>query len=217
MNKSIREKKKLLTPEKAATFIPVFISLVISIIVIVFFVIPQYSYSTKVSSELDGLIKKKNELEKLKSQYKIINEKFDKLNKEKSRIIALITGKSNLDTLLANIGEIGKKNKIVFISVSPKKIITFVDKGSLEENKNNNVNMTLDTDPLLVRGIEKYVIEMTFETTYKYLLSFLRDLEFQENIILFDDLNVKLIGNKIKNNEGSPIQVEFIMSYYGKT
>ncbi len=217
MSNSEKKRKSLITPEKAASFIPVFISSIIGIFIILFFVLPQYFKSVEVDLELKNLIKKKNELENLKSQYKIINKKFDKLNKEKSRIIALITGKSNLDTLLANIGEIGKKNKIVFISVSPKKIITFVDKGSLEENKNNNVNMTLDTDPLLVRGIEKYVIEMTFETTYKYLLSFLRDLEFQENIILFDDLNVKLIGNKIKNNEGSPIQVEFIMSYYGKT
>ena len=217
MSNSEKKRKSLITPEKAASFIPVFISSIIGIFIILFFVLPQYFKSVEVDLELKNLIKKKNELENLKSQYKIINKKFDKLNKEKSRIIALITGKSNLDTLLANIGEIGKKNKIVFISVSPKKIITFVDKGSLEENKNNNLNMTLDTDPLLVRGIEKYVIEMTFETTYKYLLSFLRDLEFQENIILFDDLNVKLIGNKIKNNEGSPIQVEFIMSYYGKT
>ena len=69
--------KNLLTPEKAATFIPVFISLVISIIVIVFFVIPQYAKSNKVNLELNALIKKKNDLNDLKTEYKIINEKFD--------------------------------------------------------------------------------------------------------------------------------------------
>ena len=42
--------------EKAATFIPVFLSSVISILVIVFFVMPQYSKSNKVNLELDQLI-----------------------------------------------------------------------------------------------------------------------------------------------------------------
>ena len=59
--------------------------------------------------ELNGLIKKKNELDNLKSQYKIINSKVDKLNKEKIKIIELITGKSNLDTLLAELGKLGRK------------------------------------------------------------------------------------------------------------
>ena len=121
MDKSISA-KNLLTPEKAATFIPVFISSVISILIVIFFVMPQYAKSNKVSLELDGLIKKKNELDKLKSQYKIINEKFDKLNKEKLSIIELITGKSQLDTLLAKLGEIGNNNDINFTSIVPKKL-----------------------------------------------------------------------------------------------
>ena len=96
-------RKKLISPEKAASFIPVFISSGISILIIIFFVIPQYFKSTEVNYELNGLIKKKNDLDNLKSQYKIINRKFDKLNNEKSKIIELITGKSNLDTLLAEL------------------------------------------------------------------------------------------------------------------
>ena len=52
--------------------------------------------------ELNGLIKKNN-LDNLKLQYKIINDKFDKLNKEKLMITELISGKSKLDTLLAKL------------------------------------------------------------------------------------------------------------------
>ena len=63
-----RGKKNLLSPEKAATFIPVFISSFISILVIIFFVAPQYFRTNKVNMELDGLIKKKSELENLKTQ-----------------------------------------------------------------------------------------------------------------------------------------------------
>ena len=79
------KRKNLITPEKAATLIPVFISSGISILLIIFFVIPQYFKSTNVNYELNGLIRKKNDLDNLKSQYKIINRKFDKLNKENQK------------------------------------------------------------------------------------------------------------------------------------
>ena len=77
------KRKNLFTPENASKFIPVLISSGLAILIIIFFVIPQYAQSTKVNLELNALIKKKNELENLKSQYKIINQKFVKLNKEK--------------------------------------------------------------------------------------------------------------------------------------
>ena len=102
-------RKNLITPEKAASFFPIFISSVISIFLIIFFVVPKYVKSTQVNLELNGLVKKKNNLESLKLQYKRINQRFDKLIKEKKSIIELISGESNLDTLLANIGDIGKK------------------------------------------------------------------------------------------------------------
>ena len=62
-----------ITPEKAATFIPVLISSGISILLLIYFVIPKYFKSAEVNSELIGLIKKKNELNDLKLQYEIIN------------------------------------------------------------------------------------------------------------------------------------------------
>ena len=96
MINSMNKKKNSITPEKAAYFIPVFISSGLSILLIFFFVLPQYIKSTKVNLELNELIKKKNDLDNLKSQYKITNQKFKKLTEKKSKIIELISGKSNL-------------------------------------------------------------------------------------------------------------------------
>ena len=120
--KSANLRKNLITPEKAASFIPVFISSAISILLIIFFVIPQYFKSAEVKTELNSLIKKKNELKNLKSQYKIINRKFDKLKNEKLKIKELITGTSNLETLLAALGRLGRKNNIEFLSIVPKNV-----------------------------------------------------------------------------------------------
>ena len=214
------ERKNLITPEKAASFIPVFISSGISILLIVFFVIPEYFKSNEVNYELNGLIKKKNELDNLKSQYKIINSKFDKLNKEKSEIIELITGRSNLDTLLAELGKLGRKNNIEFLSITPQKVL-IADENSKEKQLNSNSNQTdLENDPLLVEGIKKYLIDFTFTTEFVNLLSFLRDLEFQDNVVLLNDINLSL--NNQDNDDGEinklnkMLEVNLRIIFYGK-
>ena len=220
MANSINESKNLITPEKAASFIPVFISAGISILLIIFFVIPKYLKSTQVSLELNELIKKKDQLEELKSQYKVINKKFDKLKEEKSIITNLISGKTNLDTLLTQLGEIGKNNDIEFISIVPKKIMTAV-----EDSETNNIDKKenkedIIIDPLLVEGTKKYMIDFSFKSDFVNLLSFLRELEFQENVILIRDIKLSLLnqnGDKGNNdNLINKLDVKLTMTFYGK-
>ena len=215
-----QKSKNLITPENAAKFIPFFISSGISILLIVFFVTPKYFKSAEVNSELNRLNQKKNELNNLKTQYKIINGKFDKLKNEKLKIIELITGTSNLDTLLAELGNLGRKNNIQFLSIVPKEIV-IADENISKKNTSARINKAdLINDPLLVEGIKKYLIDFTFTTDFVNLLSFLRDLEFQDNAILLDNINLSL--NSQENNNGeidsSPNMLEIIMSitFYGK-
>ena len=216
MINSMNKSEKLITPEKAASFIPIFISAGISILLVIFFVIPEYVRSNKVNLELNGLVKKKNQLENLKSQYKIINQKYEKLTKEKAKIIELISGTSNLDTLLAKFGEIGKKNNIEFVSIVPKNLMNFIDNSSLNNNKKENINV----DPLLVEGTKKYLIDFSFKTDFINLLAFLRELEFQDNVIMLNDMNLRLIEEKVNSGEfDNPegiIDVKLSMTLYGK-
>ena len=212
--------KNLLTPENAAKFIPILISSGISILLIIFFVIPQYFKSAEVNSELNRLNQKKNELNNLKTQYKIINGKFDKLKTEKLKIIELITGTSNLDTLLAELGNLGSKNNIQFLSIVPKEVV-IADQNISKKNGSARVNQAdIINDPLLVEGIKKYLIDLTFTTDFVNMLSFLRDLEFKDNAILLNNINLSL--NSQENNNGeidsSLNMLEIIMSitFYGK-
>ena len=220
MTNSNNRKKNLITPEKAAWFIPVFISSCISILLIMFFVIPKYVKSNLVNLELIGLVKKKNELANLKSQYKIINQKFDKLNQEKLKIVELISGKSNLDTLLAKLGEIAKENNVEFISISPRKLINASNNSSEIKQKTNKKEVNLNIDPLLVEGTKKYLIDFTFNAKFVDLLSFIRELEFLENIILIDNMNLKLISESSNsrniNDPQEMLQISIGMTFYGK-
>ena len=220
MFNSKNKSKNLITPEKAATFITVFISSGISIILITFFVIPKYFKSIEVKSELNGLIQKKNELNNLKSQYKIINKKFDKLKKEKSKLIELITGTSNLDTLLAELGKISRKNNIEFLSIVPKKVVFAGENNDNKNFKKKNVQPDLNDDPLLVEGIKKYLIDLTFTTEFVNFLSFLRELEFLDNVILLNSIDIS--SNIQKNDKGendeslNVLEINMSVTFYGK-
>jgi len=220
MTNSMERKSNLKNPESIISLIPIFISSVIAILLIIFYVIPQYVKSTKSNLQLNVLIKKKNELEDLKSQYKKINQKFDKLNNEKAIIIETISGTSNLDTLLAKLGELGEKNNIEFDSIVPKKVINFVNNSSAENKKKKDNLANLNVDPLLVEGIKKYLIDFSFKTNFINLMAFLREIEFQENIILLDDINLKLANQNINNqnidDSQGILEVKLRMTFYGK-
>ena len=111
--------------------------------------------------------------------------------------------------------ELGKKNSIQFDSIVPKKVINFVNTSSAE-NKNRKDNLdNIIVDPLLVEGIKKYLIDFSFKTNFINLLTFLRELEFQENIILLDDINLKLIDQNIDNSQ-EMIEVKLKITFYGK-
>ncbi len=214
MVNSMNKRKNLITPEKAASFLPVIISSFIAILIIIFFVIPKSIKSNIVNLQLNESIRKKDALKDLKKRYKKINQQFDVLNNEKSRIIELISGTSNLDTLLDNLGDIAVKNEIEFLSIVPNKLI--ISNNSLNNSNNiKNDNSNIIMDPLLVQGLKKYLIDFTFKTNFINLLSFLRELEFQENVILIEDIDIKENENftEFDNNN---LNVKLRMTFYGK-
>ena len=216
----MKTRKNLITPEKAASFLPVFISAGISILIIIFFVIPKYVISSKVNLELNGFIKKKNDLDNLKSQYKIINQKFEKLSKEKTEMLELVTGKTNLETLLDKLGEIASRNNVEFISIVPVNIMNYVEKTKENNKSQTSKNDLKITDPLLVLGSKKYLIDLTFKTDYINLLSFLRELEFLENVILINDISLILLSQNNTDEINNPIEkieVKISTTFYGRT
>ena len=214
MNNNLKKSRNLITPESAASFLPIIISSGIGILIIVFFVMPEFIKSNKVNLELNEFIRKKDELENLKLNYKKISKELNDLNNQKLRIIELISGTSNLDTLLANMGILGRKNNIEFLSIVPQELLISSNNKSL----NNNTKQNLIIDPLLVDGLKKYLIDFSFKTDFINFLSFLRELEFQENIILINDIDVKLIENNINvgKSDNNNLDVKLSMIFYGK-
>ena len=209
MTSSILQNKRFITPERASIILPTIISSFVAFIIISTFVIPKYVKSNKVNNEYKEFLRKKDELSQLKLQYQIINEKLNKLNDRKANIIYLVSGKSHLDTFIERIGYISKKNEIKILSIMPKNIIKYIPVETSVEASGETSNVNID--PLLAEGIKKYTMDLNFESEFKNLLSFFRELELQESVILFEDLKLKL-----KNDLESTLQVSVEIIVYGK-
>ena len=121
--------------------------------------------------------------------------------------------------MLAKLGEIGKNNNIEFISIVPKEVRKFVKAGT-ENNIEIDKDIDLIIDPLLVEGTKKYIIDFTFKTEFINFLNFLRELEFQENVVLLNDINIKLLNQITNNGEVDDsldmLEVKLNMAVYGK-
>ena len=196
MTNSQVKKTQFLTPEKAAILFPTIISSLVALTLFSAFVIPKYVSSNKVNNELKEYKRKANELANLKIQAQKISEKLEKLNEKKSNIIRLISGTSNLETFIARLGSIGKTYNINFQEIKPISSTKFVDSSNSEIQNELNIN----PDQFLVEGVKKYTIDLKLNAEYKDLLSFLRELEFQENIILFKDINLELLMDDNEEN-----------------
>jgi len=224
MTDSTFQKKRLITPERAAIILPTLIASFFAFIIISTFVIPKYVKSNKVNNEYNEFLRKKAELPQLKLQYKIINEKLKKLNDRKTKIINLVSGESDLETFLERLGDIGFKNKIKMLSIKPKNITNYIPlESEVNESSNstiNAINKDKNFDPLLSEGIIKYTLDLDFESDFINLLDFLRELEFQETVILFRDmkLNLKddLEKNEVNFKNKNILKVSMKIIVYGK-
>ena len=215
MINSQTKRTKFITPEKAAIILPTIISTFLAIILLSLFSIPKYVASNKVNNEFKEFKRKANELPNLKIQSQKISEKLEKLNEKKSKIIRLISGTSNLETFIARLGSIGEKNNINFQEIEPISSTKFVESSNSEIQ--NELNIL--PDQFLVEGVKKYTIDLKLNAEYKDLLSFLRELEFQENIILFKDINFELIDDieeKDSKGKSTIIAASLKIIVYGK-
>ena len=215
MTNSQMKRNKFITPEKAAILLPSIFSSFVALILFSAFSIPRFVASNKVNNEFKEFKRKANELPNLKIQSQKISENLDELNEKKLKIIRLISGTSNLETFISRLGFIGEKNNIIFQSIKPISSTKFVESTNTGIQNELNIN----PDQLLVEGVKKYTINLNLNASYKDLLSFLRELELQENIILFKDINLEL--SKVSGDENSKdkfkeLNATFQIIVYGK-
>ncbi|WP_269607710.1 hypothetical protein [Prochlorococcus marinus] len=205
----INSRNRLLTPERAAFYIPVFSGILLAFFLLVGLLLPTALSMNETYFELREYQRKKSDLNKLKSQFQIINSKYTKLKTQNNNLITLLAGNNNLETLLAEINYLCSINLIDIVKLKPSSIERF--KPSEELSDADNVN----GDPLLSKGLEKYTAEIILSAPYTNLLEFIRDLELIENIIITKNFIFESDQNDI-NSTSNSLQLKFLIYAYGR-
>ena len=121
---------------------------------------------------------------------------------------------------MAQLGKLSRKNNIQFFSIVPKEVV-IASENINDKDLTNKYNLPdSENDPLLVEGIKKYLIDLTFTTDFVNFLSFLRDLEYQDNAILLDSINISLSSQGNNNGEvdesRNMLEINMSIVFYGK-
>ena len=220
---------KEINPENAILIFYLFSGLFLSIIIYFALNIPLSGYQKKLKEEVKSYQLKKKNIPNIKSQFKVIENKAKILKDDRNFLVNLIAGNKNLDTLMTVLNEKANRNFVNITKFEPQNVEKFIPKKtlineSLENNgpptiinknvslppstttsslpSDNNLEIKLDKNPLLIiPNIEKHEIKLSIEGNYTQVLSFIRDVELLENIVLIGDFEIIGLDDLSKTND----------------
>ena len=112
-------KKSFISPENAVFLIPIISGLAISIIFLIAVFIPKYIQNKEKNDQIRFLEEKVNFIPIYKKQLNILKQRKEEGLKQRGRLLNLIAGKKELDTILNQINSIALNNQIIISELKP--------------------------------------------------------------------------------------------------
>ena len=202
-------KKSFISPENAVLLIPVISGFTFSLILLITIFIPQYINSKEKNNEILFLEEKISFIPIYKKQMNILIQRKQSALNQRRRLINLIAGKKEVDTILNQINSIAVKNQIQISELKP-----------LIKNKSVNKNAKKETsnkDPLLQPSIEKFMFKLSIEGQFNNLIQFLREIELLETFIISKNININSIKDtSLSKKNNQIIKMSIDLSVYGQ-
>ena len=212
-------KFKEINHENAILIAYIFSGLFLSLIIYSALNIPLSRHQKKLQEEVNSYQIKKNNIPEIKSKFKDIKYEAETLKEDRKFLINLTAGTKNLDTFMAVLNKKANRNFVKIIKFEPQNIEKFTEKPTLKNNSldqnsqpptinqnnsippltakkssipiNENSGIEFNKNPLLIiPDIEKHDIKISLEGNYTQILSFIRDVELLENIVLIGDFEI---------------------------
>ena len=225
--------------EKAILLFSIISGLLLSTIIFCAVNIPLSRKNKNLQEDIKSFTLKKTNIPEAKLQFKKVKLEANDLNEKRKFLIKLIAGTKNLDTFLAVLNENALKNEVRVVEFVPQKIINFKNSDNVNNdnslttnnaftsnrgpsptnnnepilNKTNNVDSN-EKELLIIPELEKHEIEIALEGNYIEILSFIRDIELLENIVLTGDFKIKRLEDFTKT-DSSKIEYKAAMSAFG--
>jgi len=210
---SLKKNKSLINPENTVVFLPIFISLLLSSVLIGGVILPLFNKLSNEKSKIKNLEDKILLLPIYKKYIKDITFIISKVNSQQNRLINMISDPNELNTLLSEINEIALKNNIEIVKVKPKDVIKYTSENSIANTKEQlNSN-----DPLIISNIQKHTHEIKLIGYYKNIVDFLKDLESLQTIVITNNIKIEKARKQRFNNsktQAKKLSVTFELGSY---
>ena len=179
-----------LTPERAVVVVPILAGLALAAALATAVITPQMVQLRERRSVVDVMEQKSDDLPGLAQTLAQRRLEQAEVMAQQRRLLALIAGTAELETLLAQLNDLANKHQVLVSSTVPGKVERAPQSVPSSGAPSAGKKKIGGGDPLLMQGLEKRSARIQVQGAFVQVLAFLRSLESLEVFVITDDLSV---------------------------
>ena len=195
-----------LTPERAVVVLPILMGLALAAALATAVITPQMVQLRERRLVVDVMEQKSDDLPGLAQTLAERRLEHAEVMAQQQRLLALIAGTAELETLLAQLNDLANNHQVLVSSTVP---------GAVERAPvpADPIDIPAAGDPLLMQGLEKRSARIQVEGPFMQVLAFLQSLEKLEVFVVTDDLSV--VSSSASENEAIKVRLGLKLLAYG--
>ena len=174
----LSNRKGLINPENASLIIPIFSGFAISILVLIFGIIPKILLIKVSNSNINTLKEKVSFIPLLELRVQKLNKTKKLIQDQEDRINKIIVGQMSLDTILVKVEMIANKYNILIKEIKPSE-------------KTIKSNKVFSGSSLILQGQFTQEFDLLIEGIYPDLANFISSLEKIDSLIIIKEIDLK--------------------------
>lgn len=203
-----------LTPERAVVVVPILAGLASAAALVTAVITPQMVQLRERRSVVGVMEQKSDDLPGLAQTLAERRLEQAELMAQQRRLLALIAGTAELETLLAQLNDLANKHQVLVSSTVPGKVERAPQPLPSSGAPSASKKKMGGGDPLLMQGLEKRSARIQVQGAFVQVLAFLRSLESLEVFVITDDLSV-VASRSSSDDEATTVRLGLNLLAYG--
>ena len=214
-----------LTPERAVLVMPVLAGLGVSMALLSVGITPLTIRVREQSEVVEQLTSKAEFVPVLRQQLAALKREQEDRDQQLDRLLDLVAGTSELQTLLAELNDMGRLHNVAINSTKPGEVKRFQPPSPVQARRQlappaargRDSRAVVSRDPLLNRSLEKRSAALTVTGSFQQVLAFLQSLERLEVFVVISEMNVQRQSQQSQDDvDRFEVAMDFTLSAYGR-
>ena len=214
-----------LTPERAVLVMPVLAGLGVSMTLLSVVIAPLTIRVRQQSEVVEQLTSKAEFVPVLRQQLTALKREQEDRDQQLDRLLDLVAGTSELQTLLAELNDMGRLHNVAISNTKPGEVKRFQPPSPVQARRQlappaargRDSRAVVSRDPLLNRSLEKRSAALTVTGSFQQVLAFLQSLERLEVFVVISEMNVQRQSQQSKDDvDRFEVAMDFTLSAYGR-